>query len=214
MAIKSIDQLCLHSSLPEAHNINNDIPWRFIVGIYKSTFLSKIDEYDNYSCINKILTKKPKLVQIITEDVKFLAMVQIEIHRELLIVKNVAAIDKFGPTMYAISMQLAKSHGYLGIATSKDPKKIKDKSKEIWRQFSQRVDKGINLTKIEEYNHKEDWLNHYYSLVPEFDLISLCRMQKRNDRYMSMIDYNSNFENPILEDMARDLGRKSVEVYQ
>ena len=213
MAIKFCEEFILYESSPKVNNQANIKKTGFI-GIYKSKTLNALDIFSQKSLFKQICTKKPRRNPSISFDVEFIAVAQVELRSNKLFVKNVASKKGYGPTLYALLLQIAKNDGYSGVCPIQEPTKILDKPKEIWRQFSINYPGQITSEPLDNKPHIDSWLNCCYKLCG-IDIIDLKSMQDRRDRFMLLTDDDeNNFVDSVLIDMALDLGKASVSAYE
>ena len=213
MAIKFCEEFIFYDSNLGVNNLNN-INKTCLIGIYKSCTLKALDSFSQKSFLEQICSKKPRRNPCIVDDVKFIALAQVNLISNKLFVKNVTSQNGYGPTLYALILQVAKKYGYSGVCPSQDPTKILDKPKEIWRQFSVNYPEQITLKPLSGKPHAEPWLNCCYELSGK-DIIDLESMQYRRNRFLLLTDEDeNNFVDRILMDMALDFGKASVRAYE
>lgn len=207
MAIKSTDDLLFYED-------NAQFPTESLqfVGLFQSKYCQAMKVWTNKSWIGRTFSRCPKRSSDIYEDAHFVAMAYVERHsgREIL-VNNIAALDGYGPTMYAALIQLAYDDKHVGVLPSQDPSKIVERAKRIWQRFSTDYPAKISLTPTGMSRHKESWLNNSYSLATP-PLVDLDAMRNRYRNYLAYPDSNGQVK-IALHDLAHALGQKSVDAH-
>lgn len=197
MAIKSVTNLGFHAEYWD-NPVHEDTPLKsFSVGLYRAPslekavqspyrekLLSRIRDMDNQAWCRRLTS----LVGFMPEDERptVLAAAHVVEQANILVVRNVAAVEGYGPTLYACLIEFARVRGLQGVRPTPDSKQILDRPKRIWRRF---FEDGFYRKTIDTRDipgeHAEPWLNKEYSLRDGAMLLPLQRLYENSQAYFN-----------------------------
>lgn len=158
----------------------------FLVGIFDAPDAEHIAKYEEDK---KIWESKGAFVRLLTRTPTMKAdspravckaAAYIADDGKILIVKNVGAEQGYGPTLFAVLMELARARGRKGVAAPNEPGSILEKPKLILQRFCHGAEyEGKVQTTPASGKHTEEWLNMLYSLEPKATLLDYnCKRAK------------------------------------
>lgn len=217
MALKNDRSLIFYIEIEETHPppyLTAD----FLVGIFDApdaeSILQHVEDMKTWAAKSKLarlFSSKPTLKSANPAAV-CKAAAYLQDNGQVLVMKNVGAEIGFGPTLYALVMELARARGRQGVRPSTEPKKILLKPKRIWQQFHDRPEyQGKVLATPVPGSHKEAWLNMVYSLAPD---TSLLDYERKRAEWRTYETFWKNLHGPVgWRYMAFDMAQRSVEAH-
>lgn len=223
MAIKRVTNLGFHAEHWD-DQVHEDNPLKsFSVGLYRASsleqavkspfrvkLLSRIRNMENQAWRRRLTS----LIGFIPEGERptLLAAAHVVEQAETLVVRNVAAVEGYGPTLYACLLEYARVRGFQGVQPTPDSRQILDRPKRIWRRF---FEDGFYRKTIDTCDihgeHAEPWLNKRYSLRDGAMLLPLQGLYENSQAYFNCAP---NAMARHVEYGMLSLLRKSVEAHR
>lgn len=116
-------------------------------------------------------------------------------------VRNVAAIQQYGPTMYATLFHWARSNHCSGVAPTTRPDKILPKPIKIWEKFATDYQGHVVMAPFLKPVHQQSWLNNIFSLATQANLVDYKRLRKNWKAFLESAPHKT----------AREQLKKAVE---
>lgn len=147
---------------------------------------------------------------------QIVAAARFTVTSNILVVKNTAADDGYGPTLYAVLLELARAWALEGASPYNQPGKVAKKAKNIWLRFKTHSDyenKVLTSQLPISSGHSESWLNEVYSLTGRNPLISIKPMCKRGKNFLE-IRRKQKKSDIVFSQRLSEFLEKSVEAYK